>query len=108
MEQKQVSQLDAEGFFSGVAMADESPLEPGVFLLPGGAIDRDPPKQLEEGKRYKPWGKGWRAEDIPKPEEPVAEPVQPVEVKPPSAADALQEMQALMARMEELRKAAGL
>ena len=62
---KTVSQLDFTGFFVCAVEADESPLEPGVFLIPGGAIDRAPPKILEPGKRYRPWGYGWRGEDIP-------------------------------------------
>lgn len=40
---KTVSQLDARGYFVGAAIADESPLEPGVYLIPGGAIDVPPP-----------------------------------------------------------------
>lgn len=38
-----VSQLDEDGFFVAAVEADESPLEPGVFLIPGGAIDEPPP-----------------------------------------------------------------
>lgn len=36
---KQVIQLDAAGYYVGVTVADESPLEPGVYLLPGNAVD---------------------------------------------------------------------
>lgn len=39
---KIVSQLDASGLLIGPAEADESPLEPGVFLLPGGCVDLPP------------------------------------------------------------------
>lgn len=74
---KQVSQLDENGYFVGVAVADESPLEPGVLHLPAGAIDRAPPANIETGKRYKPHGKGWTAEDIPQPE-PEPAPPEPV------------------------------
>lgn len=74
MTTKQVSQLDADGYFVGVTFADESPKEPGVFLLPGGAIDKEPPKNIEAGKRYRPWGSGWRSEDIPQQDqEPTSE-----------------------------------
>lgn len=40
---KTVSQLNAQGYFTGPVIADESPLEPGVYLIPGGAIDVPPP-----------------------------------------------------------------
>lgn len=71
---KNVSQLDQEGYFVGTTTAEPSPLEPGVFLMPAGAIDRAPPKTIEPGKRYRPWGTGWRAEEIPEPEPQPAEP----------------------------------
>lgn len=55
------SQLDADGYFVGVVIADESPLEPGVFLIPGGAVDLPPPEAVA-GKRYRPDGLGgWEA-----------------------------------------------
>lgn len=43
MNSKQVSQLDASGKFVGVTFADESPLEPGIYLLPGGCVDAEEP-----------------------------------------------------------------
>lgn len=61
--EKTSSQLDAEGYFVGVVIADESPLEPGVFLIPGGAVDLPPP-EARAGKRYRPNGLGgWDALD---------------------------------------------
>lgn len=68
MNTKIVSQLDNDGFFIGATTADESPLEPGVFLLPAGAIDKAPPANIEPGKRYRVWGSGWRGEAMPAPE----------------------------------------
>jgi len=65
---KQVSQLDQDGYFVGVAMADISPLEPDVYLIPGGCIDAPAPT-IPEGQRAK-WDNGqWVFEDIP-PEKP--------------------------------------
>lgn len=77
MKTKVVSQLDVEGYYVGPTIADESPLEPDVFLFPGGAVDLTPPSALAEGKRYKPVDGGWVAEDIP-----VTEPDTVVELTP--------------------------
>lgn len=43
MTYKTVSQLNDNGYFIGAAIAQESPLEPGVFLIPRNAVDLDPP-----------------------------------------------------------------
>lgn len=76
MKHKTVSQLDAAGYFVGETIAHESPLEPGKFLIPGGAIDREPPQAIEPGKRYRPAAKGWEAEDIPETPATKPEPTQ--------------------------------
>ena len=62
---KQVIQLDADGYFCGFAIADESPLEPGVLLIPGGCVEATTPTVLE-GQRAK-WEGAWVFEDIPQP-----------------------------------------
>lgn len=49
MTTKTVSQLNQHGYFVAPVLADESPLEPGVFLIPGGAVDVPPP-EVPEGK----------------------------------------------------------
>ena len=75
---KIVSQLDADGYFVAPVIADESPLEKDVFLIPGGAVDADPPT-VSQGQRAK-WQNGWVFEVIPQPEpepEPEPEPPQP-------------------------------
>jgi len=68
---KQVIQLDADGYFVGLTVADESPLEPGVYLMPAGTIDAPVP-DIPEGQRAKWDGSDWLYEDIPpeKPEQP--------------------------------------
>ena len=74
---KIVSQLDADGYFVGLTAADESPLEPGVFLIPGGAVDVEPPV-VPDGHRAR-WSNGWAFEAIPQPEpEPEPPPPPPV------------------------------
>lgn len=61
---KIVSQLNDEGFYVAPVVADESPLEPGVFLIPGGAVDLEPPK-TQAGKRYRVSNGTWVEENIP-------------------------------------------
>ncbi len=73
---KQVIQLDADGYFVGLTTADESPLEPGVFLLPANAVDAPVP-DVPDGQRAK-WNGAWVLEDIPQPE-PTPEP-EPIEL----------------------------
>jgi hypothetical protein len=63
---KQVIQLDTAGYFVGFATADESPLEPGVLLIPGGCIEAPTPA-VPDGQRAK-WNGEWVFEDIPQPE----------------------------------------
>lgn len=63
--EKMVSQLNHEGYYVGPVTADESPLESGVFLMPGGSIAMAPPALIEEGKRYRVVDGRWAAEDIP-------------------------------------------
>jgi hypothetical protein len=63
---KTVIQLDHDGYYSGTTIADESPLEPNVFLMPAGTIDASIPSILD-GKRAK-WNGDWVIEDIPQPE----------------------------------------
>lgn len=70
---KIVSQLDAKGYLIGAAIADESPMEPDVYLIPGGCVDAAP-IEVPAGKRAKWTSEGFSLEDLPeppKPEEPM-------------------------------------
>ena len=70
---KTVYQTDAEGFFIGPVQADPSPLEPGVWLIPGGAVEVEPPA-LTEGQKAQ-WVNGaWAVIEPPPPPEPEPEP----------------------------------
>jgi len=69
---KQVIQLDEDGYFFGVTVADESPLEPGVYLYPAGTIDASIP-DIPEGKLAK-WNGEWVFEDPPSDPESEPEP----------------------------------
>jgi hypothetical protein len=66
--EKIVSQLDDEGYFVGTVAAEESPREPGIFLIPGGCVELDAPK-VEKGKRYRIEGGAWVEEAMPEQEQ---------------------------------------
>lgn len=61
---KQVIQLDSNGYAIGFSIADESPLEPGAYLIPKHCVDTDLPT-IPEGKRAKWNGDQFVLEDIP-------------------------------------------
>lgn len=65
---RKVSQLDNTGRFVGETVADESPLEPGVFLIPALAVDAPRPS-IPDGF-FARWGGRWVLEKIPTPVEP--------------------------------------
>ena len=44
MSAKTVYQYDLAGLFIGQTDADESPLEPGVFLIPARCVEVEPPE----------------------------------------------------------------
>lgn len=71
---KIVSQLDSHGYFVGPVEADPSPLEEGVFHIPGGAIDMPPP-DVPEGKVALWQGSGWAFVNPPGPVEQENPPV---------------------------------
>lgn len=75
MTQKTVYQTDRAGHYVGETMADESPLEPGVYLMPSGTVAKAPPETWPDDKWPRWIGKRW--ELIQKPtsantEDPVA------------------------------------
>ncbi len=63
---KEVIQLDAAGYLVGTAIADESPLEPGVFLMPAHSIDVSLSSlpTCAEHQRLR-WKGVWVVEDVP-------------------------------------------
>lgn len=67
---KTVVQLDDQGYFVGTTVADESPLDPGTFLMPAGTVDTEAP-DIPEGMRAK-WRDSWVMEAAPQPN--VAQP----------------------------------
>lgn len=61
---KLVCQLDQDGIFLGMTSCQASPLEPGVYLIPGHAIDVEQAPDIPEGKLAKWNGGGWEFIDI--------------------------------------------
>jgi hypothetical protein len=114
---KLVSQLDENNYFVGVTVADESPLEPGVFLIPGGAIDVDPPS-IPKNKVAR-WNNGWEFEEILIVSEPENETISEItkeeleklkkefEAKEAAKASALAKLEALGLTAEEAQAIAG-
>lgn len=66
MKEKFVPQLDERGYVIGVVIADPSPLEPDVYLIPGYAVDAEPPV-VPAGMRAKWNGSGFDFEEILRP-----------------------------------------
>ncbi len=65
----QAYQTDKNGVFVGTVTCDESPLEPGVFLVPAGAVTTAPPA-FGGGQQARWDGAQWLVEDAPIPEDP--------------------------------------
>lgn len=53
-------QHDADGFFLGVTEADESPLEPGVVLVPAMCTLTPPPTEIPQGLVPRWTGTEWQ------------------------------------------------
>lgn len=78
---KIVYQTTHDGRFAGEVVADESPLEPGVYLIPAGCVEVAPP-ETSEGF-FARWDDGeWSIEAKPEPE-PDAQP-EPIDPGPPT------------------------
>ncbi|WP_055128633.1 hypothetical protein [Pseudomonas mediterranea] len=59
MADKIVYQTDHLGIFIGAVTADESPLEPGVYMVPGGCVEIPPPAIPEHKAAW--WnGQAWQ------------------------------------------------
>jgi len=65
---KTVYQLDQNGAYLGETIAHKSPLEPGVYLIPGGCVETAPP-ETKEGQ-IAVWDGVWTLVDLPEPEKP--------------------------------------
>lgn len=73
MSEKLVYQFNQSGLYICQTTADESPLEPGVFLMPGNSTEVPPPKECPDDQWPRYNGVNWDL--IPKPK--VPEPISP-------------------------------
>jgi hypothetical protein len=56
---KTVYQYDRSGLYVGETVADESPLEPGVWLMPALTVDVPPPTEFQK-EQWPRWnGAAW-------------------------------------------------
>lgn len=63
---KTAYQFNASGLFVGETVADESPREPGVYLLPAGCTLKAPPAKIPAGKVPRWNGNAWQLVSEPK------------------------------------------
>lgn len=61
---------DDQGYFIGTTQVQESPLEPGVWLMPGACTMTAPPDHIE-GETVRWSGEGWSVEQEAVPEQPL-------------------------------------
>ena len=45
---KMVAQLDGDGYFQGMTTAQESPLEPGIYLMPALSVESEEPAPMQD------------------------------------------------------------
>lgn len=58
MTTKLVYQLDENNILTSMSVAEESPLEPGVFMIPAGCVDTDIVPPPTTGNEYVYWKDG--------------------------------------------------
>lgn len=65
MAHKTVYQYDLAGLYVGPTVADESPLEPGVFHIPARAVELPPPAEVPADKWPRWNGSAWQLVNRP-------------------------------------------
>ncbi len=99
LKQIEVFQTRPDGVFVGYTVADESPNDPGEYLVPGGAVREEPPEFGEGSRARYDWkAQAWIIEpnpEAPEPAPPPEDPDAPADVSIRQFAQALAETGAL-------------
>lgn len=66
-------QFDRAGLLQGITEADESPLEPGVYLLPARCTLTPPPADVPDDKWPRWNGAAWSLVNRPQPDAPAGD-----------------------------------
>ncbi|MCD7096982.1 hypothetical protein [Stenotrophomonas sp. MMGLT7] len=66
MTTRTVYLIDAAGLLAGTLEAEESPMQPGTWLLPAGAIDTPPPADVPAGRVPRWNGAAWTLATAPR------------------------------------------
>jgi len=72
MNQITVYQTNYSGLFVGETVADESPLEPGVFPLPAGCVETAPPEEWPDDQWPRWNGVAWELITKPQVQQPLS------------------------------------
>lgn len=67
MNTKKVYQLDRSGMYVGDTLADESPMEPGAYLIPARCVEPAPPTEWPSDKWPRWNGSEWTLTSKPVP-----------------------------------------
>lgn len=66
MARKTVYLINTAGLLIGTTQADESPMQPGRWLLPAGAVEAPPPEVIRQGMCPRWNGSGWTLVTAPR------------------------------------------
>ena len=72
MSEKTVYQYNLSGLYVGTTIADESPLEPGIYLIPANCTETAPPDQWPDDQWPRWTGVQWELISKPQVPEPLS------------------------------------
>ena len=72
MSEKTVYQYNFSGLYVGTTIADESPLEPGIYLIPANCTETTPPEQWSDDQWPRWTGMQWELISKPQVQQPLS------------------------------------